>query len=335
MFKIGKHLVGERQPIFIIAEPGINHFGKIGIAKKLIKTAAKCGADAIKFQTIFPEEVYSEKVNPELFHKLQKSCFTKKQWIELKKYAKNNEIEFFCTPAGEKSAKLLKEIGVPCFKIGSGELNKKQLIDYVAEVKFPVLISTGMTTIQEITNLVKKFKISKCPFALLHCNSSYPTPYEDANLSTILLLKKKFHIPIGYSDHTIGTTSCLAAAALGACIIEKHFILDKSAWAIEDKLSSNPKELTSLIKNVRLIEKSIGKPRKGLTNSEKKSKETMRYSIAAVKNIPAGTKITKSLLTILRPGTGIQPKFIDNLIGLTTKQSIKEGTLVGWDKLKD
>lgn len=329
MFKIGIKKIGRIQPTYIIAEPGINHFGDIKLAKELIDTAKKCGADAIKFQTIFPDEVYSKLSNPKLFEKLEQSILTKKQWLELKNHAKDQKIHFFSTPAGIRSAKLLQEIGVPCFKIGSGELNRFDLLQYVSSLKKPVLISTGMTTIDDIQHIVNIFKNS-CPIALLHCNSAYPTPFEDTNLSSIPYYQDLFGLIIGYSDHTIGIDACVAAVALGASIIEKHFILDKSAWDQESQLSSSPNEFKKMINHIRLTEKLLGKPRIGITHSEKQSVKNMRYSIAAAKNIKSHTKIKKSMLTTLRPGNGISPLNIDKLIGLKTKKSFRQGDLLSW-----
>ncbi len=331
MLKIGNHKIGKNEPVFIMAELGINHLGNIRLAKKLISAAAKCGANAIKFQTIFPEEVYSKKIEPEIFHLLKKSQLTKKQWIELKNYAKRMKIEFFSTPAGEKSLKLLKEIGVPCIKIGSGELNKLSLIKNTAKLGKPMIISTGMSTLPEISSIVKIVKKENCPFILLHCNSCYPSPIHDTNLSTINFLEKKFKVNVGYSDHTVGISACLAAVALGACVIEKHFILNKSAWKKESKLSSNPREFTTMVHHIRTIEKALGSPRSGITNSEKNSRKSMRYSVATILDIKSGTKINRSMLTILRPGTGISPSEINNLIGLKINKNVKEGNLLRWN----
>jgi N,N'-diacetyllegionaminate synthase len=333
-FKINGRSIGPGKPVYVIAEPGVNHFGSVDKAKTLIRIASECGADAIKFQTIDSSEVYSDNFYPELVKIIKDTHLTKNEWLELKKFAKQLKIDFFSTPAGEKSLKLLDSIGVPCFKIGSGELNKDYLIKNVAKIGKPTILSTGMSHLSEISSLVDMLKQENCPFALLHCNSSYPSPIEDANLSIIPLLGKIFDAPIGYSDHTIGTEACLAAVALGATIIEKHFLLDIPAWDIETKMSSTPTELKTMIKQIRIIEKSIGISRKGITPSEKNSRLRMRYSISAANDISSNTIITRSILTILRPGDGISPSDIDLLIGLKIKKNIKKGQTLKWKMFK-
>ena len=333
-FKINSRTIGPGKPVYVIVEPGLNHFGSIDKAKELIKSASECGADAIKFQTIDPSEVYSEYFYPELVNKLKKSQFTKNEWLELQRYAKQLKIDFFSTPAGEKSLKLLNSINIPCFKIGSSELNKDSLIKNAAKIGKPIILSTGMSYLSEISSIMDIIKQKNCPFALLHTNSSYPSPIEDANLSTIPFLQKLFGVPIGYSDHTIGTEACLTAVALGATIIEKHFVLKDLAWNSEIKMSLNPSELKTMINQIRIIEKSIGSPRRGITKSEKKSRLSMRYSIAAAKDISSNTTIKRSMLTVLRPGDGISPSDIGFLSGLKIKNNIKKGQTLKWKMFK-
>ena len=317
--------------VFIVAEGGINHNGDIEIAKEMIESASKCGVDAIKFQTIIPEELFSHTLNPELFDFAKKVSFTKKQHLELMKYSQKNGIEFFSTPLGKKSAKLLQNIGVKYIKIASGEITNHELIQFVAEMKLPMIISTGMTTISEIASVVEIVKNKNCPFVLLHCNASYPTPIEDVNLVNIRYLREVFNIPIGYSDHTIGNEICLAAVSIGARIIEKHFTLDKHMDGPDQKLSADKKDFTELVSKIRLIERSLGEYRTRPTKSEEKFKKLMRKSIGSSIDISSGTKIKKSMLCLFRPGTGISPTLIDNLIGITAKKDVKKGTLLSWD----
>ena len=332
MLRIGKHEIGFGKPVFIVAEAGINHNGDIEIAKKMIKTAAECGANAVKFQTFFPGEEFSEKLDPKWFNLAKTWSFTKKQEnMELKRYAEKNGIEFFSTPVGRKSTRLLEDVGVKCIKIGSSEVTNHDLIRTVAKLRLPMIISTGLSTISEIASAIEIVRNENCPFVLLHCNSSYPTPIEDANLSTIPYLHKIFDVPIGYSDHVIGNEACLAAVSLGACIIEKHFTLDKNMEGPDQKLSSDPKEFAYMVTKIRKVEKSIGTHRTGPTKSEKKFIDVMRYSIGASRDIRAGTKMKRSMLTTFRPGTGISPAMFDNVVGMTIKKTIEKGTLLSWD----
>jgi len=329
--KIGNSYIGKGKPVFIVAEAGINHNGDIKIAKQMILEASKAGANAIKFQTIFPEELYSEKSNTTLFNLIKKWSFNKKQHIELKKFTEKNKLEFLSTPVGKKSAKLLEEIRIKSIKIASGELTNHQLIKIVAKTKKPLIVSTGMSTIQEIASAVSIIKNEKCPFALLHCNASYPTPTVDANLSNIKYLNDMFNVPIGYSDHTIGNEACITAVSLGACIIEKHFTLDKNMEGPDQKLSADVKEFTELVTKIRTVEKLLGHHRTGPTNSEKKFVKLMRKSLAITKTLPKGTKIKKSMLTSIRPGTGIPPTIIDQIIGMRITKNVKKGTILRWD----
>ena len=253
LLRIGKYEIGAGKPVFIVAEAGINHNGDIEIAKEMIESASKFGVNAIKFQTLFPEELFSEKLNPEWFSLIKKWSFTKKQHLELMKYADKNGIEFFSTPVGKKSAKLLQDIGVKTIKIASGELTNHELIRTIAKMKIPMIISTGMATISEILSSVGIVRKENCPFVLLHCNASYPSPIEDVNLSTIHYLQEIFKVPIGYSDHTVGNEACLTAVSLGACIIEKHFTLDKNMEGPDQKLSADTKEFSDLVQRIRIV----------------------------------------------------------------------------------
>ena len=332
MFSIGNKKIGKNQPVFIVAEAGINHNGDLDIAKNLIKEASKCGADAVKFQTIITDELFSKKLNPELYELVDKWVLNKKDHLILMDYAKKYHIQLFSTPMGEKTTKLLVSLGMPVIKIASGDLNYHQFLKTVAKTKTPIIISTGMSKLSEIISAVEIIKSEHCQFAILHCNSSYPTPMEDANLSTIPYLQNMFDVPIGYSDHTDGIDACLAAVAIGANILEKHFTLDKEMDGPDQKLSADPKDFSKLVKKTRLIEKALGTPRTGVTKSEQQFVNKMRKSVGASVDIPINTKITKSMLTAFRPGTGISPTMIEHLIGLRTKKLINKGTQLSWDQ---
>jgi len=316
--------------VYVVAEAGINHNGSMSIAKQMIESAAKCGCDAVKFQTIFPEELFTSLNNPELFEMAKSWNFTKKQHIELKNFCEELKIDFFSTPVGLKSAKLLVDIDVKMIKIASGELNNHELIGYISKKHIPIILSTGFSTLSEISQTVELIKSEKCPFAILHCNASYPTPIEDLNLVNIQHLKTIFNTTIGFSDHSIGNEGSLAAVSLGAKIIEKHFTLDRKMPGPDQELSSDPKEFSDLIQKIRKIEKSFGKIREGPTKSEEKFKQLMRKSVASVKDIPSGTKITNSMLKGVRPGTGISIDKKSTLVGLTIKKSIKKDEFFEW-----
>lgn len=326
--KIKKRKIGKNNPTYIVAEAGINHNGDLRIAKKMIKSASKCGVDAIKFQTIFADELFSKYSSPKLNRLVKKWYLSRQDHLELKNHAKQHNIDFFSTPVGSESANLLISMGIKPIKIASGELTNHQMISEIAKTVTPMIISTGMSTIDEISSVVKLVKNKKCPFILMHCNSSYPTPLEDANLNSIPFLEKKYGVPIGYSDHTLGIQACLAAVSLGACIIEKHFTIDKRMKGPDQKLSSDPEEFKNLVHNIRLIEKTFGKPRKNITKSEIKFRKLMRKSIIAKVNISKDTIIKKSMLSFSRPGTGFPPSDISKILGKKIRRTVKKGEII-------
>ncbi len=323
--------MNNKKSTYIVAEAGINHNSDIEIAKKMIEVSSQCGADAIKFQSFTPDELFSELINPKLYNLSKSWVLTKNDHIELQKHAKKNKIIFFSTPCGVKSANLLKNLKVPFMKVASGEITNLDLIDYISKMKIPMMISTGMTSLSEISKVVEIIQFNKCKFSLLHCVSSYPAKSSDANLSTIHYLQNTFNVPVGFSDHTVGIDVSLAAVALGATIIEKHFTLDKYMDGPDQRLSIDPNELSNLVKKTRIIEKAMGIPRSVIYKTEKPFKENMRKSLGVNTTIPPNTIVKRSMISSFRPGTGISPYMINNFIGRKTKKSIKKGSLLKWD----
>lgn len=333
IMKIGNKKIGINNPTYIIAEAGINHNGDLKLAKKIIDEAANCGADAIKFQSFTADELFSKKLNPDIFKLATDWSIDKNQHFELKKYAQKQKIEFVSTATGIKSLNLLKKLGVNTIKIASMDVNNNEILKAAAKTKIPLILSTGMSTITEIVSAVETLTNQNATFCLLHCVSSYPTSIQDANLATIPYFNKIFDVPIGYSDHTIGIDACTTSISLGSCIIEKHFTLDKKMDGPDHKLSADPKELRELIKKVRTVEKVLGKPRKQFLKSEQKFRIAMRRSIGFNQNLQKGTKITQSMLTYYRPGDGIEPNMIKNVIGRKLKQNVTKGTFVNWNMI--
>ena len=333
-FKIGNKILGKGHPVYIVAEAGINHNGDMNIAKKMIQKAASIGVDAIKFQTIFPDELFSQTIHPDWYEMAKKWHLNKKQHLELQNYAKKCNIDFFSTPVGIRSAKILKDIKSKVIKIASGELTNLEMIKFLAKSKTPLIVSTGMSTISEIVKTVEIIKEENCPFIILHCNASYPTPIEDVNLSNIKYLNEIFSVPIGFSDHTIGNESCLAAVSMGACIIEKHFTLDKNMDGPDQQLSSDVSEFKNLVKQVRIIEKTFGVIRTGPTKSEKQFRNAMRKSVGIKISLKRGTKLTRSMITGFRPGTGIPISMMSNFVGMIITQDIQKGSLLEWDMFR-
>jgi len=254
--KIGKRLIGEGEKTLIIAEIGLNHSGDVQIAKDLIVAAKKSGADAVKFQTYITEKRVPR--NSPIYDNLKKCELTENETRELAKYADSEGIILFSTPFDDESVDLLIDLKVPLLKIASFDIVNHKLLEKVAKTKIPIIISRGMASIKEIDEAIAIFKKHDTTYALLHCVSAYPTKDEDANLSIIRTLMKKYDCPIGYSDHTLRVDVPTLSTAVGACIIEKHFTLDKSMEGADHKISCNPEELMEIVRRVRKVEKILG-----------------------------------------------------------------------------
>lgn len=337
--KIGNKWIGEGCPCFVIAEAGINHNGDIKKALAMVEEAAKCGADAIKFQTHLPEkEMLKDSftagyVGDSLFDLLKKLELSKKDHVRLKKYAKKKGILFLSTPFSREAADLLEKIGVSGYKTGSGEMTNLPLLEHIAKKRKPMIISTGMSTfkeIQETVNFVRKLNNN---LIILHCTSSYPAKYEDINLRVIEKLRKEFKLPVGLSDHSIGIYTALAAVSLGACVLEKHFTISRKWPGPDQKASIEPSELKELVFGVRAIEKALGSEKK-IARDELPVKKMARESIVSLIDIPKGTIIKKDMVWVKRPGTGIPAKHLNKVINLKAKKNIKADQLIKWSDLK-
>ena len=337
--KIADKLIGEEEPCFIIAEAGINHNGDITLSKKLIDAAKDAGADAIKFQTHIPEKemlketVTADYVGESLFDLLKRVELSKKEHVELKNYATDKGLLFLSTPFSKEAVDLLEKIGVMAYKVGSGEMTNLPLLQYIATKKKPMIISTGMSTFEEIEETVKFVKKFNNNLILLHCTSTYQTRYEDENLSVIEHLREKFKIPVGLSDHSIGIYTALAAVVLGACVIEKHFTISKDLPGPDQKASITPNELEELVKGVRAIEKALGSTKR-VTEDELQIQKMARESVVALVDISKGSVITDDMVWVKRPGTGIPAKHMEKVIGRIAQKDIKADTIIKWDDLE-
>ncbi|MFC1630135.1 N-acetylneuraminate synthase family protein [Patescibacteria group bacterium] len=343
--KIKNKIIGIGHPVFIVAELGINHNGDIRTAKKMIEVAKKCGADAIKMQTFITEEFISDK-NIKYTYKSQGRKVTESQYKMFKRYeihrktqkelfdfAKKQNIIIFSTPQDStfKAINYLcsKAINMPAIKVGSDDLSNLPLLSYYAKKKRPMIISTGMATIDEIEDAVKTIESEgNKEIIILKCTSLYPTPPEKCNLEQIGTLQRAFNKVIGYSDHSEGTTSAVVATILGAKVIEKHFTLSKEMAGPDHWFSANPEELKLLVKQVREAEKMLGRSQFVLSKAELKMKRESRRSIVARKDIKKGNIIKGSDLELKRPGNGLPPKHLPFLIGRTAKKNIKKGSMI-------
>lgn len=343
MIRVGSKNIGEDQPVFIIAEAGVNHNGDLKLAKELVDAAVEAKVDAIKFQTFnadklvtysAPKAKYQETVEnrqENQYEMLKKIELSADDFREISAYCEKRDVVFLSTPFDFDSIELLESLNVELFKVSSGDLNNLPLLKSIASKKKPIILSTGMASLGEIEEAVNICHI--CPLVLLHCTSNYPTKYSDVNLRAMLTLKHAFKLPVGYSDHTVGIEVALAAVSMGAIVIEKHFTLDRNLPGPDHKVSLDPTELQNMVKSIRNIESAFGNGIKGVSEGEKEMREVARKSIVAAVDIPTGTTITKEMLAIKRPAGGIAPKYLDLVIGRSTKEDIHRDEYVTWVKL--
>lgn len=328
--KIGNRLVGKEEPTYFIAEIGINHNGDINLASKMVAVAAETGVDAVKFQVYKTEQLVS-KSSPS-FSVLKRCELGVDDVRLLSKEAKDKKITFLATPFDEGSMDLLASLNVPAIKIASGDLTHIPLLRHVSRYKKPIIISTGAATLGEIDiavrNILKNW--NKAQIALLHCVPHYPAEPDEINLRIIKTMYEQFQMPIGYSDHSLGTVVPLTAVACGACIIEKHFTLDKGMKGPDHKSSCNPDELQRMVSDIRIVEKSLGDRTKTPVESEK-TRIAIRRSLIAARDIPKKTILTSDMFNIKRPANGISPMEIDAVIGRTATRDIHKDETIEWE----
>lgn len=338
--KIGNKKIGGNNPTYIIAEIGSNHNKDKEIAKKMIDKAAEAGVDAVKFQTFKAEALYSkktpkfskDKIRP---YSLIKSIELPREWQkELFKYATKKRLHFLSSPFDFEAVDELNIIGVPAFKVASFEITDLELLKHIAKKKKPVILSTGMASIEEIEEAIDAIRSKgNDDIVLLHCNSMYPSPIDIVNLKAIKTMQSAFQIPIGFSDHTVGIHIPVAAVVSGARVIEKHFTLDRKMKGPDHNFAIEPYELKQMVQNIRDVEKAMGTGVKEISKKEKEMYEKGRRSIIAVQNISKNTKITRDMLIVKRPGYGIKPKFIDIVVGKKAKKDISKDQWITWEDI--
>lgn len=340
---------------FIIAEAGVNHNGSLDLAHELVDIAARSGADAIKFQTFKADllakpgadkaeyqkaNTYAEGDQLDMLRKLELS---ESAHEELYKHCQEEGIEFMSTPFDIGSAKFLVDVGMTHIKIPSGELTNLPFIESLANFKLPMILSTGMGNLEEVGDAVEVIKQTliktgctqplKSLLKILHCTSNYPTKPEDTNLTAMLSMAKEFGVEVGYSDHTDGIIIPVAAVAMGAKVIEKHFTIDRSLPGPDHKASLEPDELAQMVLDIRTIENSLGDGVKNPRPSELPVRELVRRSVTLVSDKKQGEAITIDDLTLLRPGTGISPKHLSSLVNKELRLDMKAGDTLTWADL--
>ena len=330
--------------VIIIAEAGVNHNGNFEMAKQLVDAAKKAGADYVKFQTSKkPENVTSRFAQRASYQKknlgedgsqlsmLKKIRLEFPDYVLLKSYCDKQEINFLSTPFDLPAVDFLYGLGMDFFKIPSGEITNLPYLRKIAKLGLPVVMSTGMSELQDVRNALNVLYnngLKPDDITLLHCNTEYPTPYEDVNLKAMLTLKQEFGVKVGYSDHTQGIEVPIAAVAMGATVIEKHFTLDRTLPGPDHVASLEPHELEAMVKAIRNIEKAVGSGVKSITESERKNIAIARKSIIAARKIKAGELLSEENLTVKRPGSGISPMKWDEVIGTAAIRDFEEDELI-------
>jgi len=331
--------IGPGRPCFVIAEAGINHNGDAVLAAELVDAAARAGADAIKFQTHFPEHemlrggATAAYVGESLFDLLTRTALSREAHATLKDLAARKGIVFLSTPFSREAADFLETLGVPAFKTGSGELTNIPLQRHIARKRKPMIVSTGMSTPDEIDATVRALDEEGATYALMHCTSTYPTPFEHVQLGCIAALQSTYGVPVGFSDHTLGTAISLAAVARGANIFEKHFTASRSLPGPDQQGSMEPKELEALVKDIRAVEQSLGAAKK-IQPGEQDVRNMALHSVVSIRDIEAGRAISAEDVWPKRPGTGIPAARLRGVLGRTARSAIPKDRLIAWDDLQ-
>lgn len=347
LIKINNRLIGSGQPVFIIAEAGVNHNGDINIAKKLIDTALDAGVDAVKFQTFTAESLVTKQADQAdyktknigkketQYEMLKRLELSKEDHKILFDYAGEKGIIFLSTPFSDSDADFLDELGVPLFKVGSTDTNNYPSLKYIAEKGKPMIVSSGMSGLKEVKKAAQVIReAGNDNLVMLHCTTQYPTPMDQVNLRAMLTMQEKCDVMVGYSDHTKGIEVPIAAVALGAVVIEKHFTLDRKMEGPDHKASLEPNELKAMVGAIRNIEKALGSYEKKPTEAAVEVAKVAQKSLVAKKDIKAGDIINKEDIVIKRPGTGIKPKELNNVVGKKAVVDIPADSLIKWEDIE-
>lgn len=340
--KIANIPVSYKNNVFVIAEAGVNHNGRLDLALKLIDVASKAGADAIKFQTFKAKEVVIENAEMADYQKknikksqsqqnmLKKLELKEKFYLPIIKHCRKRKIIFLSTPhGGFASVDFLIRLKVPALKFGSGDLTNLPLLKYASRFKIPIIISTGMSNLNEVKeaiNIIKKAGNNQ--LIALHATTNYPCPYNEVNLSAMKTMIDSLNVLVGYSDHTLGIQTAIMAATMGACLIEKHFTLARDLPGPDHRASCEPDELSDMIKGVQLAKTILGSAIKKPNKGELPMIQQVRKSVVSLTSIKKGGKFTNKNIGVKRPGYGLKPIYYEKLIGKTAKQNILSDTLI-------
>ncbi|MFC1920732.1 N-acetylneuraminate synthase family protein [Chloroflexota bacterium] len=343
--KIGNRYIGEDEPTYIMAEIGANFDGNLEQAKKMVDLAKEVGADAAKFQSFMPEKIvarkgfenkmsFQAKWKKPVYDVYSDAMFPREWHKEIAEYCRKKGMDFISAPYDKEAVDLLEQIGVPAYKIGSGDVTFLSLVRYIAEKGKPIIMGTGACTLGEIEEAVSTIRnTGNQNIVLLQCVTNYPSPFEHANIRAMVAMAETFDVMVGYSDHTPGSVVPLGAVALGACVIEKHFTFDKTREGPDHPFAMDVPEMTSMVRDIRLLEQAMGSKKKEITPSEAETQIVQRRSLFSRVDIPAGIVITEDMIEVLRPQTGILPGSISLVVGRKAKVDISEGEPITWDKI--
>ena len=339
---LGSKTIGENHPVYIIAEMSANHGQDKDRALEIIHAAEEAGADCVKIQTYTPDTMTIDCDNKyfsieeglwegENLYSLYEEGYTPWEWHDdLKEEAEKVGIDFFSTPYEKTSVDFLEDLGVDFYKVASFGVTHLPFLEYLAQKDKPIIMSTGMATLGEIEVAVKTIKeTGNDKLALLNCSSAYPSIPDNMNLKNIPHLKETFNVPVGLSDHTLGSVSAVSAVAMGAKIIEKHFCLSRNIETPDSDFSLEPDEFADMVEKIRAAEKAVGEVSYEISEEEEKSRK-FRRSIFAVKDIAEGEKFTEENIRIIRPGYGLIPKYYNYVVGKKASQNIEKGTPLDW-----
>ena len=344
--KIGNRILGKGHPSFIIGELSCNHNGDFELAVESVKAMHAAGVDCLKLQTAKPGSITIDSRkddfmisggtlwdNKSLFE-LYSEVYTPWEWHKpLQELAASLGMEFFSSPFDSEAVEFLEEMNVPAYKIASFEITDIPLIEHAASKGKPIIMSTGIAREEDIIDAVEACRrVGNNQIILLKCTSSYPTPLEEVNLNTIHMLREKFEVQIGLSDHTMGYVVPMGAVALGATLIEKHFIMDRNLGGPDSAFSMEPNEFKEMVDNVRSVEKALGKATLELSEKSLKNRDFSR-SLYVVANVNEGEEFNIENIRSIRPGHGLSPKFLKEIIGKKAKQNIEKGTALTWEHI--
>lgn len=344
--KLADRLIGAGQPCFVIAEAGVNHNGDVKLARRLVDAAAAAAADAVKFQTFHAEGVASSEAAMAAYQ--QTACGSGSQLdmlrilelsaaahAELQDRARSQGLLFLSTPFDDPAVELLERLNVPAYKVGSGELTNLPFLQRIARLGKPMIVSTGMAILEEVGAAVAAIRsVGNDQIVLLHCVSNYPAAPEDANLRAMATMTREFGVPVGFSDHTLGSEVALAAVALGAVIIEKHLTLDRSLPGPDHTASMEPQDFAAFVRAIRIVEGALGSGQKRPVAAEHDVRQVARRSLYLRGDVEAGKVIDADVLVALRPAGGIGPEHWQRVVGRCVRRRLLAGTRLAWGDLE-